>query len=98
MANHAHREGGYPCRYRTKRECDEVMTQFNHGHLGRECIKDFQPSKSKRGKMNATATCTIIQQPESGLSFAGSLEAQMSRAPQSWHDDLESWRHAQEVQ
>lgn len=98
MPNHTHREGGRPCRYRLKRECDEVMTQFNHGHLGVECVKDFQPSKTKRGQMNKTATCTIINLPDKGQSFDTSLVEQVARAPQPWRDELAAWQQSQEVQ
>lgn len=62
------------------RECGERLTQFDHGHLGSPCIKDFQESKSKRGKMNTIATCTIITRPEHGQSFDTSLATQLAGA------------------
>lgn len=89
--SHTHREGGRPCRFRTMKLCDENATQFAHGHLGHECIKQQQESKTKRGRMNKTATCTIINLPEKGQSFDTLLQAQLAQAPQSWHDELAAW-------
>lgn len=96
--SHTHHASGRTCRFATLRECDENVTQFQHGHLGHPCVKDFQPSKSKRGQMNKTATCTIIDLPEAGRSFEQSLADQMARAPQAYRDDVAAFQAAQEVQ
>lgn len=57
----------------TVKACDEAVTQFNHGHAGRPCVKAIQPSKTKKGQSNKTATCAIVTKPERGMSFAGLL-------------------------
>ena len=90
--SHTHWDGGPTCRFRTMRECNENMTQYNHGHLGRPCVKQQQPSKSKRGRMNKTETCTLIETP-AGKSFAQNLADQIAAAPPEWRRTLE-----QEVQ
>ena len=54
----------------TMKACDENYTQWLHGHPGEPCVKQFQPSKTKRGQMNSIATCTIVVTPEHGQSFA----------------------------
>ena len=79
------------CRFRTRKACDENLTQFNHGHLGHPCVKELQESKSKRGRMNSTPTCILIVTP-SGQSFDALLKDQLAQAPQSWHDELEAWK------
>lgn len=95
--SHTHYEGGRVCRFATMRECDEAMTQFQHGHLGTPCAKQIQESKSKRGRMNTIATCTIVVAPEGGLSFEASLADQMARAPQAYRDEVAAFQAAQEV-
>lgn len=47
------------CDMATKKLCDERFTTYLHGHLGKPCVKQIQPSKSKRGKMNTLATCVL---------------------------------------
>ena len=89
--SHTHWDGGPTCRFRTMRECNENMTQYNHGHLGRPCVKQQQPSKSKRGRMNKTETCTLIESP-AGKSFAGELQSQLDAAPPEWRAELELWK------
>lgn len=84
--SHTHWDGGPVCRFRTIKACDENWTQFQHGHLGYPCVKEFQPSKSKRGKVNTIKTCTIVKHPEKGESFRQNLQRQMEAAPQAWKD------------
>ena len=88
MARHTHWDGGPECRFASKRECNEAMTQYNHGHLGHPCVKQLQPSKSKRGKMNSIETCTLIETP-TGKSFAQELADQLAAAPPEWRRTLE---------
>lgn len=54
------------CRFKTKRECDEFYTTYLHGHTGTPCVKAIQESKTKRGRMNKIATCTLIGQELGG--------------------------------
>lgn len=49
------------CDMRTKAACDERHLTFLHGHLGTPCVKQIQESKSKRGRMNKIATCTLAR-------------------------------------
>lgn len=89
--SHSHWDGGPTCRFKTKKACDENFTQYQHGHLGRPCVKEFQPSKSKRGKVNTIATCTIVDRPEHGESFAANLQRQIEAAPQEWRDAAQAY-------
>lgn len=81
---HGPEEWRKPCRFKTKKACDENFTQFTHGHMGTPCVKDFQESKSKKGRMNSIATCTIIVPQPEGLSFEAGLAIQVLAAPESW--------------
>jgi hypothetical protein len=47
------------CPFKTKGECDTNFIQWSHGHTGKPCVKDYQPSKSKRGQQNKTKTCIL---------------------------------------
>ena len=87
------------CPFRTKKECDENWTQFQHGHLGVPCVKEFQPAKqttrrkdgtviTQKGQPSSVATCTIVSHPEVGESFAGSLARQRAAAPPSYNERL----------
>lgn len=80
MARHKHAAPDSPgydlrpwCPHPTKKACDEVWTQYQHGHLGTPCVKQIQPSKSKRGKMNKIETCILVVSGGPGLSFLGTL-------------------------
>lgn len=66
------------CGFATQKACDKNWTQFRHGHLGRPCVKEIKPSKSKKGQPNTIATCTIVNTQSPGLSFAGELARQRS--------------------
>jgi hypothetical protein len=41
----------------SKKECDLIWTQYQHGHEGRECKKQVLPG-------NVTATCVLTMTPE----------------------------------
>lgn len=73
MATHKHWPGDDPryasapwCLLPTKKACDEVWTQFQHGHMGVACVKAIQPSKTRKGEANKIATCTLVQPPGHG--------------------------------
>jgi hypothetical protein len=76
------------CRFPTIKACDENWTQFQHGHLGRPCVKQYQPSKTKRGATNSIATCVIIDHAEVGESFKQNLDRQLAAAPPSYNESL----------
>lgn len=95
--SHTHLDGGPPCRFPTIKRCDENWTQFLHGHLGRPCVKQFQESKSKRGRMNSIATCTLVTHSPTGQSFAAAIADAIAQAPQEWRDELAAWKRTQEV-
>jgi hypothetical protein len=86
MARHKHWPEDHPqyerarwCDLPTKGACDTRFTQYQHGHLGRPCVKMIQESKSHRGRMNKIETCSIIESPEVGMSAAGLLAWQLER-------------------
>ena len=87
---HTHWDGGPTCRFPTVKACAENWTQFNHGHLGYPCQKEYQPSKSKRGQTNKVATCTIVKHPEKGQSFKATLAEQIAAAPPEWRQAAEA--------
>lgn len=78
---HGPEQGRPVCRFPTKKACDENFTQYQHGHLGTPCVKQQQPSKSKRGQMNKTETCVLVTRPERGESFAAGLARQRTLVP-----------------
>lgn len=92
---HGPEEWRKPCRFRTKKLCDENYTQFTHGHLGWECVKEFQPAKStthrkdgtvitRKGEPSSVATCTIPSVVPDGASFEQSLAIQLLSAPETY--------------
>ena len=74
------------CDLPTKGACDQRWTEFQHGHAGQACVKDYRiaekTSKRKdgtvitqKGEASRVATCTIVNLPDHGQSMKSLIES-----------------------